>query len=75
MRGILNRALLQHTAIEIIYMSQNGILTQRCIKILEVNEETIKAYCLLRGKKRTFKINSILSAAVPRKKGEVRFAN
>ncbi|WP_010677950.1 hypothetical protein [Bacillus timonensis] len=75
MRGILHRAMLQHTPIEIIYMSQNGILTQRHIKVLEINEGTIKAFCLLRNKKRTFKIDSILSAAAPKKKGVVKFAN
>ena len=75
MRGILQRALAQHTPIEIIYMSQNGILTQRRIKVYEICEHTIKAYCLLRHKKRTFKIDCILSADVPRKKGVVKFAN
>ena len=75
MRGILQRALLQHTPIEIIYMSQNGVLTQRNIQVLDIQETTIKAYCLLRNKKRTFKIDSILSAAVPRNKGVVKFAN
>ncbi|MCC3358554.1 hypothetical protein [Bacillus sp. REN16] len=74
MRGILQRALYQHTSIEIIYMSKSGILTQRQIKVLEIHETTIKAFCLLRNKKRTFKIDSILSAA-PRKKGAVKFAN
>ncbi|MEH7384998.1 hypothetical protein V7147_06230 [Bacillus sp. JJ1521] len=75
MRGTLQRALIQHTPIEIIYISQNGILTQRQIKVLEIQETTIKAFCLLRNKKRTFKIDSILSAAAPRKKGVVKFAN
>ncbi|MFT4415590.1 hypothetical protein ACLM5H_17175 [Fredinandcohnia humi] len=75
MKGILSRALLEKTPIEIIYMSQNGILTQRFIEVIEINEATIKAFCLLRGKKRTFKIESILSAAVPRKRGNVKHAN
>ncbi|MEH7382676.1 hypothetical protein V7138_19595 [Bacillus sp. JJ1533] len=75
MRGMLQRARLQHTPIEIIYMSHSGILTQRQIQVLDIQETTIKAYCLLRNKNRTFKIDSILSAAVPRKKGVVKFAN
>lgn len=75
MRRILQRAMLQQTPIEIIYMSQNGILTQRQIEVYEINEHTIKAFCLLRKKTRTFKIDSILSAAEARKKGVVRFAN
>ncbi|WP_453991856.1 hypothetical protein [Bacillus nitroreducens] len=75
MRGILQRALIGHTSIEIIYMSQSGILTQRQIRVLEIHDNTIKAFCLLRGRKRTFIIDSILSAAVPKKKGVVRFAN
>lgn len=75
MKGILNRARLENTPIEIIYMSQNGILTQRFIKVIEINDQSIKAYCLLRGKKRTFKIENILSAAASKKKGEVKRAN
>ncbi|MFS0862833.1 hypothetical protein [Fredinandcohnia sp. 179-A 10B2 NHS] len=74
MKGILNRARLENTPIEIIYMSQNGILTQRFIKVIEINDQSIKAYCLLRGNKRTFKIDNILSAA-SKKKGEIKRAN
>lgn len=76
LKGILNRALLEQTPIEIIYMSQNGVLTQRLIKIIEINENTIKAFCLLRKRKRTFKLENILSASPKNKRnGGYRYAN
>ncbi|MEH7223835.1 hypothetical protein V7112_08435 [Bacillus sp. JJ1566] len=71
MKTILNRAMLNHSAVKIIYISNSGILTQRSIKILEINEGTINAFCLLRNKKRTFKFENILSAATTKTKRRV----
>ncbi|MDN4606640.1 transcriptional regulator [Sporosarcina highlanderae] len=46
---------------EMIYMSADGSLTKRRIRILSVGEGSFKAYCFLRREKRTFKIESVLS--------------
>lgn len=46
---------------EMIYMSANGQVTKRRLRILRVGETTFQAYCLLRNEKRTFKIDRVLS--------------
>lgn len=74
MKGILKRAMLEQSTIEIIYISNSGILTQRLIRIIEVKENTIKAYCMLRNKKRTFKLENILSAATVKERREDLYA-
>jgi len=73
MNGILNRSLSTQTPIEIIYISKNGILTQRLIKVISINENNIRALCLLRNSQRTFRIDHILSAAIPRQKQSEKY--
>jgi len=50
--------------LEMIYMTNDGMISQRRIKILKVNRGSVHAYCYLRGANRTFKIENIL-ALVP----------
>lgn len=50
--------------VEMIYMTNDGTISQRRIKILKVNRGAIQAYCYLRKANRTFKIENIL-ALVP----------
>jgi len=52
--------------IEMIYMSDKGKITQRIIKVLEINEQNFIAYCYLRHTKRTFKTSNILSIGLIR---------
>ncbi|MET3088737.1 hypothetical protein [Priestia megaterium] len=40
-----------------IYMSDNGSIVN------EINQKSIKPWCLLRNEKRVFKLNNILSVA------------
>jgi len=68
MNGILKHSLTTQTSIEIIYLSKSGILTQRRIKVISIYENTIKAVCLLRKSRRTFRIDHILSASIPKSK-------
>ncbi len=58
---ILNASLERNIIINIIYENEGGV-TQRDIKVIEMNEEYIKAYCYLRHQIRIFKRGSILSA-------------
>ena len=74
MNIILKRALLEQRPVEIIYMTKKGILTQRLIRIIEIDGNLVKAYCLLRNSKRTFHLDHILSAAYPRKNGKFKYA-
>lgn len=50
--------------LEMIYMTNDGMISQRHIKVLKVNGDIIQAYCYLREANRTFKIENIL-ALVP----------
>jgi predicted DNA-binding transcriptional regulator YafY len=75
MMGILKRANHEQSTIEIIYMSKGGIVSGRLIKVLEIKGNTVIAYCYLRKKRRTFLIENILSADVPRRRGRDQQAN
>ncbi|WP_066054948.1 hypothetical protein [Robertmurraya korlensis] len=69
MRRFLSKALNEKQLIEIIYISDKQTITQRTIQISEINQHTIRAYCLLRKQSRLFKINNILSV-LPKKQKE-----
>lgn len=58
---VLKASIMNNRAITIVYAS-NNTLTKRMIKVLEIKEKEIQAYCYLRRQIRTFKINSILAA-------------
>ncbi len=59
-------ALLKHAAgteqrLEMIYINKNNQLSQRIIKVLDVTDSTIKAYCYHKRQFRTFLLSNILS--------------
>ena len=62
MQSKLLKWMLEGYLVEIIYESQSKQLTQRKIKILEIQDDKIKAYCYLRDQVRTFQLDQILSA-------------
>ncbi|MFJ7935997.1 transcriptional regulator [Sporosarcina sp. NPDC096371] len=47
-----------------MYLAKDGTISQRRIKVLQVGEVSFRAYCYLRGTKRTFTIDNVL-ALVP----------
>jgi coproporphyrinogen III oxidase-like Fe-S oxidoreductase len=59
---ILKASLDRDLIITIMYLKGTEI-TMRNIKVLEIKEDRIQAYCYLRKEKRVFKKESILSAA------------
>lgn len=61
MKGILNRASESHQKLEMIYISSDNQISQRIIKVLAVNELSVKAYCYNKKQFRTFKLSNILS--------------
>ncbi|MEK3799770.1 hypothetical protein MHI18_16350 [Peribacillus sp. FSL H8-0477] len=56
------KSMEQNRMVEIIYMSESGVITQRKIQVLSIEEDRIRAFCYLRQLKRTFKVSNILSA-------------
>jgi predicted DNA-binding transcriptional regulator YafY len=61
MRGILLRAIENQTLIEMIYLTKDGSISQRIIRVKEMNQDKINAYCYLRKSNRNFTISNILS--------------
>ncbi len=59
---ILRASLERNSIITIIYSGGTGI-SERNIKVLEIQDDRIKAYCYLRKQVRYFKTDRILSAA------------
>ena len=52
MLRLLQQSSESKKPLEIIYMADNGSITQRSIIVYEINETKVKAWCLLRHEKR-----------------------
>ena len=62
MREILERSVRYGETLEVMYMSKDGSISKRRIKVLQVGETSFRAYCFLRKFKRTFLIDNVLEA-------------
>lgn len=58
---LLKRAVASHSKLEMIYINKEKQISQRVIKVLDVEDQTVKAYCYTHRQFRTFNINNILS--------------
>lgn len=70
MEHILKASLEQGSIITIIYAKEN-VITKRNIRVLEMNNSIIKAYCYLRRQNRVFKKENILAAEYCRRKAYI----
>jgi predicted DNA-binding transcriptional regulator YafY len=61
MDGLFIRSIEENIPLEMIYFDANQELSQRRLLVKEVNDEYIRAYCLLRKQIRIFKRENILS--------------
>ncbi|MCD5324802.1 MULTISPECIES: hypothetical protein [Pontibacillus] len=68
MKGMLANAKKNQEVLEMIYLSKDGQLSQRNIKVLDIDDSFILGYCLNRNKLRKFKRGNILSIGPLRKK-------
>ena len=64
---VLKSSLELGTIITIIYAKGN-VITKRNIRVLEMDNSTMKAYCYLRCQNRIFKKDNILAADFCREK-------
>ncbi|SIS49481.1 WYL domain-containing protein [Salimicrobium flavidum] len=62
MNGVLERALTGKQKVEMVYMDSGGGMTQRTLRVVSVQEETLLAYCYWRKQVRLFKRDNILAA-------------
>lgn len=61
MDGLFLRSIEENMPLEMIYLSEDNQISQRKLLVKEINDEYIRAYCLLRKQVRTFKRDNILS--------------
>ncbi len=61
MKKTIMKAMKYNQIMTMIYLSKDGAITQRRIKVLKLSNNTISAYCFTRGAKRTFYIENILA--------------
>lgn len=61
MKNSIIKVMKQNQIITMIYISKNGSITQRRVKILKLTNNTFTAYCFTRRAKRTFYIDSVLA--------------
>jgi predicted DNA-binding transcriptional regulator YafY len=72
MEGLFIRSIEENIPLEMIYLAEGHELSQRKLIVKEVNDEYIRAYCLLRKQMRTFKRKNILSI-LPESRTKTRF--
>ncbi|QNU66950.1 hypothetical protein EHE19_019340 [Ruminiclostridium herbifermentans] len=58
----LKASLERNRIIRIMYLKDNEI-TERNIRVLEISDSNIRAFCFLRNQIRVFKLENILSAS------------
>ncbi|SHI67230.1 hypothetical protein SAMN02745751_00754 [Dethiosulfatibacter aminovorans DSM 17477] len=59
----LKKSLHEKAIIRIIY-DNKGVITEREIRVLSIDDDKIVAFCYLRNAKRTFKKDKILAADI-----------
>ena len=61
MKAQILKAFKYQQLVDMMYMANDGSISKRRIKILKVSGNSFQAYCFLRHKKRTFKMDNVLS--------------
>lgn len=61
MKAQILKAFKQQQLIDMMYIANDGSISKRRVKILTVSGGSFQAYCFLRNRKRTFKIDNVLS--------------
>ena len=64
MRVELMKSMDRNDVLDMMYISKEGVISKRRLKVLQVGEVSFRAYCHLRGSRRTFTIDNVL-AVVP----------
>ncbi|MGV2620147.1 UNVERIFIED_CONTAM: hypothetical protein N8J90_03130 [Halobacillus marinus] len=67
MHQLLNRSMIEHLPLEIIYHARDQSISQRLIRVIRMEEACCVAYCYTRKQVRTFRWDGILAVAVFRK--------
>ncbi|KNE22491.1 hypothetical protein [Virgibacillus pantothenticus] len=68
MLGLFKNSLDNKQKLIIFYIDSDNKVTERYIRVIEIKENSILAYCFYRKQVRTFNMENILSAGKVRKK-------
>jgi predicted DNA-binding transcriptional regulator YafY len=68
MKGLLLNAKNHGFALKMIYMNDQGVITERFITVKDFNDHYIRAYCHFRKTFRTFKRSNILSIGLAKQR-------
>lgn len=68
MRGLFQRSIENKEKIIIFYIDSSGQVTERYVRVLQLHDGYITAYCHYRKQVRTFKLENILSVGPIRKR-------
>lgn len=72
MREQLVKAMRRNQLVNMMYVSKNGSVTKRRVKIIKIVGDSFQAFCFMRQTKRTFLIRNILAVTpVIRKERDV----
>ena len=61
MKENLLKSMRYGQIVDIMYVSKNGEVTKRRIKVIKIYGDAFQAYCFLRKTKRTFKVDNVLA--------------
>ncbi|KOS68461.1 transcriptional regulator [Lysinibacillus contaminans] len=61
MKEQLIKAIQRNQPINMIYLSKEGTISKRCVKIIKIACDSFQAYCFTRRAKRTFIIDNVLA--------------
>lgn len=60
-RNNLIKALERNYRVEIVYLANDGSVSKRKIKVIQVGDKSFRGYCYLRKSSRTFNFDNILA--------------
>lgn len=63
MESILKRSLTEKTALDMIYIRNDGLITKRSIIVRQINQSYIRAFCFNSRQTKTFTIENILAVS------------
>ncbi|UDK94826.1 transcriptional regulator (plasmid) [Lysinibacillus sphaericus] len=64
MKEQLVKAMKRNQIVNMMYMSNNGEITKRRVKLVKITGDSFQAYCFTRLAKRIFTINNVLAVVL-----------
>lgn len=63
MKALLNRSLNEKSALDMIYMKNDGTISKRSIIVHQIKQQYVRAFCFKSRQTKTFRIDNILAVA------------